>query len=91
MNKFAVELHYFSNHLACPPLPPIPNALLSDGPRAIGSIRSYSCEPGFQAIGNPNRECLPDSTWSPLEFACLGKTSTISTITSDAKIVRKAN
>lgn len=57
---------------ACPPLPPIDNGLIDSGGRSIGSVRKYACEPGYQAMGNPTIECLSDSTWSPLEYACLG-------------------
>ncbi|KAL4224587.1 integrin [Mactra antiquata] len=55
----------------CPPPPPVQYGVNDDGPRAIGSVRSYKCESGYQPMGNDKIECLKDSTWSNLEFTCL--------------------
>ncbi|KAH3884214.1 hypothetical protein DPMN_008189, partial [Dreissena polymorpha] len=55
----------------CPPPPVVPFGFTDDGPRSIGSVRTYGCEPGYQAIGDPTITCTPMSIWSPLKFSCL--------------------
>jgi len=58
--------------VVCPcPIPAvIPYATLSPGGRAIGTRRNYTCEPGFQPIGSPFLECMPDANWNPIDFSC---------------------
>lgn len=58
---------------ACPTPPSVPLAKCDDGPRAIGSVRTYECMDGYLQRGNPTIQCQSDFTWTPLaqDFQCV--------------------
>ena len=59
--------------IACPDPPLLPNGVVKNGSRSIGSKRTYVCLDGYQPIGKPRIKCENDSTWTTLEFSCNGR------------------
>ncbi|XP_053383788.1 sushi, von Willebrand factor type A, EGF and pentraxin domain-containing protein 1-like [Mercenaria mercenaria] len=57
----------------CPVPPTLPLAKCNDGPRAIGSVRTYQCAHGYLQRGNPDITCQGDFTWTDLsaDFECV--------------------
>jgi hypothetical protein len=62
-------------HTACPVPPTVPHAKCNDGARAIGTIRTYTCESGYLQRGKSTIQCQRDFTWTPLslDFECVCK------------------
>ena len=40
--------------------------------RFVGSVATYSCDVGFELVGNETRTCQSGSTWSGAEPSCRG-------------------
>ena len=36
-----------------------------------GTVASFSCDPGFELVGDETRECQHDSTWGSSQPQCL--------------------
>ena len=56
--------------VGCGNPPQIPRATITGGPNAVGSIRSYVCDPDTEGKGNPKIECLPSGMWSKTNLRC---------------------
>lgn len=65
---------------ACGPTPVVPNAIALPGEHTLGTIRQYECSPGFVPDNPPQIECLVNAQWSPVGFACVGKSCKITTV-----------
>ena len=63
----------FISALMCPPLlvPFNGNVLWTD--LSVNSTATYTCNAGFELIGNEVRTCLKDGVWSNEEPVCTGK------------------
>ena len=48
----------------CPSLPDIPNGSVTESGFTTGDTATYSCDEGFELVGESTRECSSDSTWS---------------------------
>ncbi|XP_060587822.1 sushi, von Willebrand factor type A, EGF and pentraxin domain-containing protein 1-like [Ruditapes philippinarum] len=57
----------------CPVPPTVPHAKCNDGARAIGTVRTYTCESGYLQRGKSTIQCQRDFTWTPLslDFECV--------------------
>ena len=57
--------------IQCPDLT-IPNGqvTISQSGRGLGSTTTYECNPGFALVGDGNRVCQKDSTWSGVDPQC---------------------
>lgn len=63
-----------SADVGCPRLPYIANGYIgSRNLQAIGVIVTYSCYDGYELLGDENRTCLSNRTWSGNEPFCMGK------------------
>ena len=62
--------------IPCGKTPDVENGICGGGEYLIGSPRTFTCNPGYLAVGNPKITCLPDATWSVPDFKCIpcGKT-----------------
>lgn len=75
-NKECVLILFFCSiggTIECPPLPPIANGVITGSQTGVGATVTYSCNTGFQLVGDPTRMCQPDSTWSSAPPVCLGE------------------
>ena len=57
----------------CPPLPAIPNGIVSLSGVTAGSTASYICNAMYELVGPSTRVCMTDSTWSGQEPTCRRK------------------
>lgn len=64
----------------CGKTPLVSHGLCGGGLNTLGAIRSFTCDAGYLAVGNPDIQCLPDATWSLPDFQCIpcGETPIIS-------------
>ena len=53
----------------CPPLSDPPNG---DVTWPVGSVATYTCNSGFELVGNEMRTCQSDGIWSGEEPVCTG-------------------
>lgn len=54
----------------CSPPPTVLFATIDDGSRVIGTVRTYTCDAGYQPLGDSTIVCLNDTNWSPVKFTC---------------------
>ena len=64
---------YFSlTVVACPPLTdPLDGGVVWTN-LSVGSVAVYTCNRGFELVGNEMRTCQGDGTWSGEEPVCTG-------------------
>jgi CUB/sushi domain-containing protein len=48
----------------CPALDDIPNGSVNENGFTTGDTADYSCDEGYELVGEPTRVCQSDSTWS---------------------------
>ena len=67
--------------VVCPTLPPLTNGMISysDLTLDVGSVATYSCDPGFVLNGGnlPMRSCLAKGKWFGSAPTCEGKTAVL--------------
>ncbi len=61
----------------CSALPPLLNGAITYAPDMIadydvGTVATYSCDPGFRLSGFETRQCLRGAIWSNLVPMCIG-------------------
>ena len=57
----------------CGGLPPLPNGLMVINDTTFNSTASYSCDTGYELVGNTTRICQANGNWSGDQPSCLGK------------------
>lgn len=73
MDSSHTYLFCTSAALQCPILLPPSNGMVDVPSRIVGSIATYSCKNRFTLLGDAQRECLSDETWSGDFPVCLSK------------------
>ena len=58
------SIHSCFSTTECPDLPDIPNGSVVESGFTTGDTAIYSCGDGFELVGNMERVCMSDSTWS---------------------------
>ncbi len=60
-------------HIECPELGPVTHGNVDPGTRLqAGDVATYKCDPGYELIGDAERECLMNGTWdSPAPYCTL--------------------
>lgn len=64
----------------CGPLPDPDNGQVTVFETTFGSSAIYSCNPGFQLVGDARRICTDSGKWSEKEPACSRKFKVLSGI-----------
>ena len=64
------------------------NGQVSLDETTVGSIATYTCDPGFMLIGNMERTCQENGEWSGNEPTCEGH---LATVTIDSPVVLQKN
>ena len=49
------------------------NGQVSHDETTVGSIATYTCDPGFNIVGNMTRICQENGDWSGTEPTCEGQ------------------
>lgn len=57
----------------CGTLSPPVNGSIIISDTSLGAMAVYSCQNGFSLVGNSNRTCLVNSTWSGVDPICQSK------------------
>ena len=60
---------------------------ISPASRSLDSMTTYACNPGFALVGDGNRFCQEDSTWSGVDPQC-GKCSLCSYVLKTIAVAR---
>ena len=63
--------HAYFTVANCPALS-VTNGVVTHSTTTLGAVATYSCNTGFQLIGNRNRTCQADSTWTATNPTCEG-------------------
>ena len=58
--------------MTCPELYDPDNGRVMITGSTYGSVAIYSCEPGYELVGDETRSCEEDGTWSGDEPTCEG-------------------
>ena len=73
-NPIFKYLSLFPTGVDCGPLDDIPNGRVIIRPNTrFQSTASYSCNQGFQLVGQQQRQCQADGNWSGREPVCVRK------------------
>ena len=76
MLSYLTVLHFCVPHAALCSLltPPTNGAMItySDDTRGMGTVATYSCNTGYEVMGNVNRTCTSADTWSGMDASCQG-------------------
>ena len=65
-----IQMFYLHAAFQCPELFNITNGAVSVASRIPGSIATYMCDFGFELLGDSQRECLENETWTGEEPSC---------------------
>lgn len=59
--------------VTCNPLDAPDNGFIRFSSTTVGSVASYSCNPGFELQGVTSRICRPGGEWSEVAPVCIGR------------------
>ena len=65
--------HLFHLAITCDDLPDIPNGSVFQSGSSLGSVTTYSCDPGYELDFDVPRICLDTGEWSGSEPTCRRK------------------
>ena len=68
---FHCILHIISTEILCEELQNPTNGQVSMTGQSIGSIATYTCDSGYELIGDDTRTC-EDGVWTGQEPTCIG-------------------
>ena len=71
----AQNLHFFQG--GCPALPTIENGAVTETGRNTGDTATYTCNTGYQLVGQPTRTCQANGLWSSSPPICTGNTTSL--------------
>ena len=70
---YSSAIHIVFHLIECPSLDDIPNGSVSLSGNTTGDIAVYTCDDGFELVGDPTRVCMNDTTWSGEPPTCRRK------------------
>ena len=70
---YSSAIHIVFHLTECPSLDDIPNGSVSLSGNTTGDIAVYTCDDGFELVGDPTRVCMNDTTWSGEPPTCRRK------------------
>ena len=57
--------------IMCPNLVIPANGMVAMTGNLVGDTATYTCDPGFELVGNATQTCLSDGTWSDIPPVCI--------------------